>query len=166
MHLGYTILEPKHRKYQMGTIYFEHQTEGYYALKRIGFVVDNQKYAMNMLLTKTSVLTSTWIFQKEGSFQAPNEMEIKKILIFVDDIIANYKFQPSMIKILSEIRPQTEIYNKLLSEFTPLEQKKKLKAEFRQKNKLIQRYNTTFSQLLRRRAQKAKNITQEKSQIQ
>ena len=156
MHIGYTIIEPKHRKYQMGTIYFEHQTEGYYALKRIGFVVDNQKYAMNMLLTKTSVLTSTWIFQKEGSFQAPNPDEIKKVLLFVDDIIDNYKLQSSMIKILSGIRPQTEIYYKLLSEYTPLEQKKALKKQFREKNKLIQFYNNAFSQRAKLQAQKTK----------
>ena len=110
----------------MGTLYFEHETEKFYTLRRIGFIVDNQKYVMNMLLIKSHTLTSTWIIQKEGSFKALNDKEREQVLMLVDDILENFNLQKSLLKILGEIRPQTEIYLKLIDKNLTTKEKQEL----------------------------------------
>ena len=47
MNIGYTILDPKHKKYQIGTMFFEYEEEGFLGLKRIGFIIDNEKFFVN-----------------------------------------------------------------------------------------------------------------------
>ena len=97
MELGYTILNPKHQKYKIGTIYFEHETDKFYTLRRIGFIVDNQKYFMNMLLIKSHILTTTWILQKEGNFKALNDKEREQVLSLAQDILENFNLKKSLI---------------------------------------------------------------------
>ena len=160
MNLGYTILAPKHQKYQMGTLYFEHETEKFYTLRRIGFIVDNQKYVMNMLLIKSHTLTSTWIIQKEDSFKALNDKEREQVLMLVDDILENFNLQKSLLKILGEIRPQTEIYLKLIDKNLTTREKQELKKEFRAKNKHIQNYNTAFAKTAKRRMKKLETLNE------
>ena len=160
MELGYTILNPKHQKYKIGTVYFEHETDKFYTLRRIGFIVDNQKYVMNMLLIKSHTLTSTWIIQKEGSFKSLNDKEREQVLMLVDDILENFNLQKSLLKILGEIRPQTEIYLKLIDKNLTTKEKHELKKEFRAKNKLIQNYNTAFAKTAKRRMKKLETLNE------
>lgn len=154
MELGYTILNPKHQKYKIGTVYFEHETDKFYTLRRIGFIVDNQKYVMNMLLIKSHIITSTWILQKESRFNALNDKEREQVLMLVQDIIENFNLKMSLIKILDAIKPQTEIYLKLIDKNLTTKEKQELTKEFRAKNKLIQDYNTTFAKTAKRKMQK------------
>ena len=113
-----------------------------------------------MLLIKSHILTTTWILQKEGNFKALNDKEREQVLMLVDDILENFNLQKSLLKILGEIRPQTEIYLKLIDKNLTTKEKQELKKEFRAKNKHIQNYNTAFAKTAKRRMKKLETLNE------
>ena len=157
---GYTVLEPDHKKYQTGTIFFEYEQLEYPLLKRIGFVVNNQNFFMNMGIGRNRTIITAWIFQKESTLLAISAQERDMLLTLVDDVIDNFTLKKSIINILNAIRPQSEIYLKLHDKELSVEEKKQLKKEFRARNELILRHNDSYAASI-----KQKNIKQNQKEL-
>ena len=156
---GFTIINPKHKKYNFGTLYFEFLEKDEHFLKNICFVIDNNKFFVSMVLMR-GALQPTWIFQKESTLLAISAQERDMLLTLVDDVIDNFTLKKSILNILNAIRPQSEIYLKLHDKELSVEEKKQLKKEFRARNELILRHNDSYAASI-----KQKNIKQNQKEL-
>lgn len=151
---GYTIIDPKHKKYEIGTMFFDYDEEKDNKLKRIFFVIDNEKFYMTTALTTCRKDVSSWLFIKEGTYHAPNPKDLDHILALTDDVLKTYQFAKSLQKILEAIRPQSEIFVKLLDKKLTNQERSKLKTQLRQKNKLIEYHNGKATHLAKLKKQR------------
>ena len=151
---GYSIIEPKHKKYEIGTMFFEYDEEKDNKLKRIFFVIDNEKFYMTTALTHGRKDASAWLFVKDGTYHAPNAKDLDHILALTDDVLQTYQFSNSLQNILEAIRPQSEIFVKLLDKKLTNKERNKLKTQLRQKNKLIEYHSGKATHLAKLKKQR------------
>ena len=154
MNLKFSISNPKHNLYKKGTLIVHYEDGQYFGLQTLDFMIDKDKYTMNMRLSKNYTIIYTWIFQKEGSFKAINEFEQEQLFALTEDILSNCKMIKSLANILKAIKPQTKLYFKLLDKTLSKEEKQTLKKEFRQANQLIRFHNSAYALTAKRRNQK------------
>lgn len=133
---GFTIINPKHKKYNFGTLYFEFSETDEHFLKNIWFVIDNNKFFVSMVLMR-GALQPTWIFQKENNFHTLNIYELEKITALTEDVLENFSFHSKATKLLKKIKPQAELYLKLSNKNLSQEERKKLGKNFALKSKLL-----------------------------
>ena len=144
---GFTIINPKHKKYNFGTLYFEFLEKDEHFLKNIWFVIDNNKFFVSMVLMR-GALQPTWIFQKENNFHTLNIYELEKITALTEDVLENFSFHSKATKLLKKIKPQAELYLKLSNKNLSQEERKKIRKEFRSQKQVIIDFNTYQKQLL------------------
>ena len=99
---GFTIINPEHKKYNFGTLYFEFLETDEHFLKNICFVIDNNKFFVSMILMR-GALQPTWIFQKENNFHTLNIYELEKITALTEDVLENFSFHSKATKLLKKI---------------------------------------------------------------
>lgn len=161
MNLKFSISNPKHNLYKKGTLIVHYEDGQYFGLQSLDFMIDKDKYTMNMRLSKNYTFIYTWIFQKERGFKTINEFEQEQLFALTEDILSNCKMIKSLANILKAIKPQTKLYFKLLDKTLSKEEKQTLKKEFRQANQLIRFHNSAYALTAKRRNQKleeSKNI--------
>ena len=161
MNTEFTILEPHHKEYKSGKLFFEYK-DNQPTLKRICFVIDKEKYYINAGLTNNTRYATTWLFIKKDSLHAPSVSEINKMVLLAEDILQNYDLKKGLIYLLSTIKPQSEIFLKLMDKNLDKDEKEKLKKQLRKQNWVINRYNSSYRKCSSYRDPKEANKTLDK----
>ena len=93
---------------------------------------------------------------KENLLSAPNASEMNKIVLLTDDILQNFNLKKTVTYLLLAVKPQTEVFLRLMDKDLDKSEKENLKIELRKQNWVISRYNSSYGRCATLKAQKSK----------
>lgn len=146
--IHYDISHPSHHKYNFGTLEIQFNPNQVAKLQKIVFLIDDQQYFVPLTNDKTGIVP-TWIFQRQFGLNRPNDKELDLIATLSEDVVNNHVLTLNTSRLLSAMRPQTELYKRLTDKNLLASEKKALLREFKSANHLIKRMQDDYRPFLR-----------------